>query len=208
MTDVKRRMPDRSRVRHALPVETGFTLIELLMATIILMVGIVVLAEMIPNSLRTDLNSRSNSIALIAAQRELEQMVKPSLSVQGAGGSCGAIAGHSYFCDSNGDSIGLGQTGSTSAPTQAGCPLDATGQQIDFSQPATNCNPVSGYTVTRQIPWNQAAGITQAVELRWRVVTMMNNGSPVRKFIIIGARAWQPGGLTLVTNLQAVVGRH
>lgn len=198
-------MQARSHNERSSSAEAGFTLIELMVATVILIVGIVAVSQMIPVSVNSDLNNRSNSIALITAQRELEQMVKQVLTVQG-GGSCSALSGHYYFCDSDGNSIGLGLTGSTSSPTQAGCPLDASGQQLDFSQPASSCT--AGYTVTKQLPWNQLAGINQSVDLRWRVVTMMNNGTPVRKFIIVGARAYQPGALTLVRNLQAVVGRR
>ncbi len=190
--------------RSAAPADTGFNIVELMMAILILLIGIVALAQVIPASLNYDSNNRSNSIALISAQRELEQMVRPSLTAQGEGGPCSALAGHYYFCDSDGNTVGLGQVGSGSTPTQAGCPLDSTGTQLDFT---LSCS-TSGYSLIRLAPWDQVSGIKQKVELRWRVVTMMNSGTPARKFIIIGARAWQAGGLTLVTNLQAVVGPH
>lgn len=188
----------RSRAR-------GFTLIEVLIAMVVLLVGIVAVAGMIPWAMQSDTISRNVSVASNVAQRELEQMVQQSLTIQG-GGSCSALSGQYYFCDADGNTIGLGGTGAGSSPTWAGCPLDSTGQFIDFSQPASSCT--SGYTLTKQVPWNSVIGVTQSAEMRWRVVTMMNSGTPVRKFIIMGVRASQVGGPALVNNLQVVVGPH
>ncbi|MGD0698022.1 MAG: hypothetical protein ABSB82_24670 [Terriglobia bacterium] len=177
-------------------------MLELLIAVTILFVGLVPMVQLISSGLTADLKNRSNSVSLIAGQRELEQMMQQIMTV--SGGTCSALASQYYFCDAEGQTVGMGQTGTGSTPTQAGCPLDAAKVQLDFSRATTACT--AGYFMTKQVPWNQVNGATIAVELRWRVVTVMRSGSPVRKFIILGARLAPPSGLTLITNLQTVVG--
>lgn len=187
--------------------ERGFTLIEVLVAVAVLLAGVVAVAEMVPWAMQSDLVSRNTTVASNVAQRELNQMVEQRLIVQG-GGPCAALSGQYYFCDVDGNPIGLGAIGAPgSSTTSAGCPLDSTGQVIDFSKPAASCS--SGYTLTKSIPWNPVNGAGETVEMRWRVVTMMNaGGAPVRKFIIIGVRTSQAGGPALVNNVQVVVGKN
>lgn len=187
--------------------ERGFTLIEVLIAVAVLLAGIVAVAEMVPWAMQSDLVSRNTTLASNVAQRELNQMAEQRVIVQG-GGACAALSGQYYFCDADGNSIGLGTIGAPgSSTTTAGCPLDSTGQVIDFTQPASSCT--AGYTLTEQIPWNPVSGVSETVEMRWRVVTMFNaGGGPVRKFIIMGVRSSQAGGPALVNNVQVVVGKN
>jgi hypothetical protein len=185
--------------------ERGATLIELLIAVIILLVAIVPVAQMVSTGLHSDLNNRSNSVGLVAAEREMEQMMLQTMTVAG-GGACSAVSGSYYFCDTDGQTVGMGQTGAGATPTQIGCPLDSAKVQLDFNQGIASC--ASGYSLIKQLQWNQLNGTTISVELRWRVVSLMSGGTPFRKFMIIGARAQQPGGGTLITNLQTVVGPH
>lgn len=187
--------------------EQGFTLIEVLVAVAVLLAGIVAVAEMVPWAMQSDLVSRNTTLASNVAQRELNQMVEQRVIVQG-GGACAALSGQYYFCDTDGNPIGLGTIGAPgSTTTTAGCPLDSTGQVIDFSQPASSCT--AGYTLTKQIPWNPVNGVNETVEMRWRVVTMFNaGGAPIRKFIIMGVRSSEAGGPALVNNVQVVVGKN
>lgn len=194
----------------------GFTLIELMMAILILLVGIVAVAKLIPAAIDTNFRNRNDSTALIAAQRELEQMARQALGVMDPGACAGAVpAGHYYFCDTDGDIIPLGQStpGATTVAlpsgfsvnvAENGCPL--TNGAIDFGQPAGNCD--AGYVLNKNFTWNPLAtpAITRQVEMRWRVVTWHSAGVPMRKLIIVGARAGTAGQSLLVTNLQTVVG--
>lgn len=187
--------------------ERGFTLIEVLVAVLVLLAGIVAVAKMVPWAMQSDLVSRNTTVASNVVQRELNQMLQQRMFVQGGAGACAPLSGEYYFCDADGNSIALGAIGASSSPTSAGCPLDLTGQVIDFSQPASAC--AAGYTLLKTIPWNPVNGVTQTVEMRWRVVTMMSsNGSPVRKFIIMGVRTSQAGGPALVNNVQVVAGKN
>lgn len=187
--------------------EQGFTLIEVLVAVAVLLAGIAAVAEMVPWATQSDLLSRNTTVASDVAQRELNQMLQQRMNVDGGAGACATLSGQYYFCDVDGNSIALGAIGSGSSPTSAGCPLDSTGQAIDFSQPASSCT--TGYTLTKRIPWNPVIGVGETVEMRWRVVTMMNSsGAPVRKFVIMGVRTSQVGAPALVDDVQVVAGKN
>ena len=196
--------------------EAGFTMIELLVSIMILMVGIVAVAELVPKAIQSNFRSRNDSTALIAAQRLLEQMSAQQLN--GIAFACAGAAppgGHYAFCDGDNDGIAMGQINAGTTVTVDGCPVDATGQALDFSTAApAGCN---GYSVTKIVEWNpneEPAAVTQTVELRWRVITWHNRGTPVRKVILVGARSGllgQSNGGALgsaVRNLQTVVGRR
>jgi len=179
-------------------------MVELLIAIVILLVGIVSVAQLVPRSIDLNFRNRNDSTALIAAQRQLEQMALQSLDM--AGGACGAPAGY-YFCDRDGDLVLLGQRDATlgaSVTTTDGCPLDASGR-INFTQPIGNCP--AGYALNKQWVWNPVTGTTQNVEVRWHVITWHVLGAPQRKVFIVGARAGTAGQGLTVTDLQTVVGR-
>ena len=189
------------------PRQAGFTLIELMLAILILLVGIVSVAQMVPAAINTNFRNRNDSTALIAAQRELEQMIRQPLNVQNLGTCVTAPpAGHYFFCDRDGDTVALGRISALLAldTTQDGCPLTPT-RQLDFTQPAINCDP--GYVLNKQWVWNPTTGAMQNVEVRWRVITWHNSRFPMRKVFIAGARAGPAGQGFVVTNLQTVVGR-
>ncbi len=49
----------------------GFTMIELLIAIVILLVGVVAVAQLVPNAIRSDFRNRYDSTALILAQQQM-----------------------------------------------------------------------------------------------------------------------------------------
>src|SRR4249920_2612048 len=59
----------------------GFTLIEVLVATVILLVGMVAVAQLVPISLTISNGNRTGSTALVIEQRMLEQMLDQPLTV-------------------------------------------------------------------------------------------------------------------------------
>jgi len=181
--------------------QSGFSLIELMIAILILFAGIVSVAQLVPTAMRSNFRNRNDSTALIVAQRELAQMAQQTMEVQNIGACATAAPASSYyFCDQDGDTIALGSTGSTT-PSSDGCPLLA-GGALDFS---TACP--AGYSVKKTWVWNPVENINYEIELRWRIVTRRSGTTPVRKVIIIGARAGTAAQGYLVTNLQTVVGR-
>jgi prepilin-type N-terminal cleavage/methylation domain-containing protein len=60
--------------------ERGFTLVEMLMATVIVLVGLVAVAQLVPASVMINANNRNDGTALVFAQRELEAMRSQPLS--------------------------------------------------------------------------------------------------------------------------------
>src|SRR5258707_13467226 len=54
--------------------ERGFTLVEMLMATVIVVVGLVAVAQLVPTSLMMNANNRSDGTALVLAQKQMEAL--------------------------------------------------------------------------------------------------------------------------------------
>ena len=175
--------------------QRGFSLIEVLVATIVLMVGVVSLAQVVPAAM--DLNQRSlaSSQSLVVAERELEQMVRQPLTIQ-----TGAAGTDYSFTDQDGQSVFVGALppaatalpgAAAPAAVQHGCPL--ANNRIDFTQACA----APGYVKTVVL-----AG--RSFEIRWNVITVYGNNQgavqPVNKRIAVAAntrvRSFTPQTLT------------
>lgn len=191
--------------------QAGFSMIELLIAIMVLMVGVVAVAELIPRAVQLNFRNRNNSTSLIWAQRTIEQMAAQAIDVLPNLLDCTKSlppAGHYAYCDEQGDGIALGRISPgvvTPDVFADGCPLDGTGESLDFSGDVTVCPP--GYSLTRQVLWDVNMDTYQPVEIRWAVVSMHMRGTPVRKVLIVGARLGLPGQGFVVRNLKTTVGR-
>ncbi len=160
----------------------GFTLVELLIASFLLLVGIVAVAQLVPYSMELNFRNRYESTALILAQRQLEQMMMPRLTASVSGGICpgGNLPSTHYgFCDRDGAPVALGRAFDGANPAQDGCPV--TSGFIDFSQDCT----AQGYRKTH------IEG-QYSYELRWRVITTYTGSSPTVKRIMVAARGISP----------------
>ncbi|MGB9459287.1 MAG: prepilin-type N-terminal cleavage/methylation domain-containing protein, partial [Candidatus Acidiferrum sp.] len=60
--------------------QRGFTLVEVLMAIVILLVGIVAVAQLVPASISSNSTNRNDSTSLVFAQRELDQFLSQPLN--------------------------------------------------------------------------------------------------------------------------------
>ena len=67
--------------------QRGFTLIEALLATIVMIVGIIAVAQLVPISLSINSVNRASSTALVIEQRILEQMLDQPLTAATCSGS-------------------------------------------------------------------------------------------------------------------------
>src|SRR6266851_48669 len=61
--------------------QEGFSILEMLLATVILLVGLIAIAQLVPASILLNQRNRTDSAALVFAQRELDQMLDQPLSV-------------------------------------------------------------------------------------------------------------------------------
>jgi prepilin-type N-terminal cleavage/methylation domain-containing protein len=149
----------------------GFTLIEVLLAVIILVVGLVAVAQLVPASLTSNNGNRKDSVALVLAQRELDQMLDQPLK-------------NTQFTDVLGNVCNLGNPATPNAV--AGSPVLIIGNRptIDFS-----AGQVAGYSFNYVDPED---GSRATYDVRWAVITTANAGTPNSKRFIIGAR--QVGG--------------
>src|ERR1700747_2651143 len=80
--------------QHKRRQQGGFTLIELMLASVVLLVGIVAVAQLVPASILSNTTNRNDSSEMVFAQRELNQLVNQPLSSlvykDGAGLPCNA----------------------------------------------------------------------------------------------------------------------
>ena len=60
--------------------QEGFSILEMLLATVILLVGLVAIAQLVPASILLNYRNRTDSSALVYAQRELDQFLAQPLT--------------------------------------------------------------------------------------------------------------------------------
>jgi len=151
--------------------EDGFTLAEMLIATLIVVVGLVAVAQLVPASVMMNANNRSDGTALVLAQKQMEALRSVPLTA-------------TTFTDPQGVTCPLATTCNMGDPTQpglfVGSPyvlLDNT-PIIDFGQPQ-----VAGYGFTFIDP-NDPTGAVN--DVRWAVATVTGQAVTGRR-IIVGA---------------------
>lgn len=166
----------------------GFSLLETMMATVVLIIGLVGVAQLVPASLLLNSGNRVNSTALVVAQRELDQMVNQPLSLGGF------VDANSYPC----------VLGDPTQPNQlVGSPILIANDRpvIDFSQ-----DLVIGYSYAT--PYTDPNDPTGAQwDVRWAVITAAVGPTPTitSKRFIVGARQIGGKGFVLPVTLDTVV---
>ena len=156
--------------------EKGFSLLEMMFATIILLVGLVAIAQLVPASIFLNSQNRTDSSALVFAQRELDQFLDQPLS-------------SSSFTDTLGNTCQLGNPAVTNSVQGSTMTTFNNQAIIVFTSPPPSAAPTSGYGFTYQDP-NDPSGTT--FDLRWAVIITGNGGTASSKRFIIGVR--QAGG--------------
>ena len=163
-------MRTRSNSRNA---ERGFTLTELLIATAIILVGLVAVAELVPASVMLNSNNRSNATAQVLAQRQLEAMRAVPLNLTTFSDTLGVLCPSGLTCYLGDPTQPSGQI--------VGSPVTLDSQNtpvIDFSQ-----STVGGYSFTYVDP-NDPFGATN--DVRWAVVTFQTGQVVTGRRIILG----------------------
>ena len=149
--------------------ERGFSILEMMLATIILLVGLVAIAQLVPATIFLNFRNRTNSSALVFAQHELDQFINQPLFA-------------TSFTDSIGNTCALG----TAAPANAvqGSPVAVVNNQvvIDFTQASITDYSFPG---PYQDP-TDPSGV--AYDVRWAVIVIGNGTSVSSKRFILGIR--------------------
>jgi prepilin-type N-terminal cleavage/methylation domain-containing protein len=157
--------------------EQGFTLVEMLIATIVVLVGLVAVAQLVPASALLNSSNRNDGTALVFAQRELEYIREQPLGVP--------VAPPPTFSDPQGVLCPPSTTCGLGDPTQRnvliGSPVVAGATPIiDFAAAQV---PGYGFTYT---DLNDPFGASY--DVRWAVITFTNPVSNVTtgRRIILG----------------------
>jgi prepilin-type N-terminal cleavage/methylation domain-containing protein len=173
--------------------EAGFTLLEMMMATAILIMGLVGVAQLVPASLMLDSGNRTSSSSLVIAQRQLDTMVTQPLS---------AVS----FPDLYGNPLCTCLLGDPTQPNAiVGSPIIMDGNRplIDFSQ-----TEVPGYSyATPYTDPNDPSGAQW--DVRWAVITGVSpSGSNITsKRFIVGVRQIGGSGFVLPVTLDTMVAK-
>ena len=183
----KRRLFARRRV------EGGFTLIEVLLAIVVLLVGVIAVAQLVPASIGSNATNRNDSSALVFAQRQMDLFLSQPLNMSATPPSfTETIDGQTFPCN----------LGDPTQPNQVvGSPYVIWNNQvvINFS-----VAPVAGYSFSYQDP-NDPYGVFY--DVRWAVVTSTNNGMVSSKRFILGARKQGGNGIYRPVTLDSMLER-
>ncbi len=171
--------------------DRGFSILEMMLATVILLVGLVAIAQLVPASILLNYRNRTDSSALVFAQRELDQMLSQPLNLPGS---------PPQFTDAEGNVCSLGDPTRPNQAVGTGVVVSVNNQPlIDFG------SSVSGYNFLYTDP-TDPSGTTY--DVRWAVIITGGgtNATVYSKRFILGIR--QQGGegyfqpITLDTMVQ------
>ncbi len=155
--------------------QRGFSILEMMFATIILLVGLVAIAQLVPASILLNNRNRTDSSALVFAQRELDQFLDQPLS-------------SSSFVDALGNTCQLGDPTIKNSAQGSNVAIFNFQPVIVFGSPPSPQAPTNGYGFTYADP-NDPSGTSY--DVRWAVI-ITGSGSVSGKRFILGVQ--QQGG--------------
>ncbi len=153
--------------------QSGFTMIEMLIATLVMVVGLVGVAQLIPLSIRLNGANRNDSTALVFAQRELDEMVDQPINAATFTDPQGVLCPIAGICN-------LGNAANPRVPVGSPVVMFNGRPVIDFTQAQ-----VANYSFNYADP-NDPFGLLY--DVRWAVITYANGGSATGKRFIVGVR--------------------
>lgn len=168
----------------------GFSLVEMMLATVILLVGLVAVAQLVPASILLNYSNRLNSSALVFAQRQLDQMIDQPLT-------------SNSFSDALGNTCQLGNPATPNTLQGSNVVFMYNETRIDFnSQPPGAPAPTSGYSFTYQDP-TDPNGTTY--DVRWAVIVTGNGSVASSRRFILGIRQIGGSGFFFPITLDTMV---
>ena len=171
--------------------EGGFTLIEMLMATLIVVIGLVAVAQLVPSSLMMNANNRSDGTALVLAQKEMEALRAVPLTQTTFADPQGVTCPLATMCNI-GDPANPGVVVGSPVTILNNSPI------IDYTQPLV---PGYGFTYT---DLNDPTGAVN--DVRWAVITT-TNGTVTGRRIIVGAFRRGMNSLSFPISLETMVSK-
>jgi prepilin-type N-terminal cleavage/methylation domain-containing protein len=169
--------------------QQGFSILEMLIATVILLVGLVSVAQLVPASLLLNYRNRMDSSALVFAQRQLDVILDQPLS-------------SNAFTDINGNTYQLGDPANPNIVQGTNVVNLNNETIIDFSGATPGAYPTNGYGFTYQDP-RDPTGITY--DVRWAVIISGNGSTASSKRFIMGVRQIGGSGFFLPVTLDTMV---
>ena len=149
--------------------QQGFTLIELMIAVVVLVVGAVSVAQLVPAAIFLNSRNRADSSSLVFAQREMDQFVNYALTTT-------ATTAPYTFVDQQGKTCNLG--GVTVFNTAVGSPVTTVGGHVAINFGGAQ---VGGYSYNYTDPTDP----TTNYDVRWAVInTGTANNVYSRRFIL------------------------
>jgi len=167
--------------------ERGFTLTEVLIAIVILLVGIVAVAQLVPASIGSNSANRNDSSALVFAQRQMDQFLSQPINNTAW---IETIDNQTFTCN-------LGDPTQPGQVVGSGYALFYNQLVIDFS-----ASLVGNYNFTYHDP-NDPAEVSY--DVRWAVITSVYNGSVISKRFILGVRKKGGNGIYNPVTLDTVI---
>jgi prepilin-type N-terminal cleavage/methylation domain-containing protein len=178
----------RRKSNRAWRKQCGFTLTEVLIAIVILLVGIVAVAQLVPASIGSNSANRNDSSALVFAQRQMDLFLsQPLINTS----YIETIDTQTFTCN-------LGDATQPNVVVGSHVATFYNQLVIDFS-----AAPVANYSFTYQDP-NDPFGLIY--DVRWAVVTTPNaSGIPTSKRFILGTRKRGGNGIYNPVTLDTML---
>ncbi len=166
----------------------GFSLVEMLIATLILLIGLVGIAQLIPASILINQKGRLDSTSLVFAQKVMDEMLAQQLTsptfIEVNGALCATAC---RLGDPSTPGVAVGNSFGLNGYKQ---PL------IDFTTA-----PVADYSFTYTDP-NDPFGVTY--DVRWAVVTTTQGPTVTGRRFIVGVRQLNGPGFVPAVTLDAM----
>jgi len=179
--------------------QRGFTLMEVLVASAVLLIGIVAVAQLVPVSVGLDANNRRDTTSLVIAQREMDALMSQPMANTTFQDACTPAGSPNtcFTCPFNAV-CNLGGAAANPPACAGNCPTLNIGNRpfINF-----NAAAVAGYSFNYTDP-NDTSG---SYDIRWAVFAYGNAAATYGKRFVVGVRRIGGNGAFLPISLDSMV---